>query len=187
MNFTKIDGRGQRKTQRGMCSRAHGKRAGLRIQVIAWQNVLLTGLRPVFGTTPPSTTTSVPSRRGETVIYRSFGTATLPTGTSVASPRGEGVIYRVFGTATLPTGTSVASRRDKGGFYPVFGTATLPTGTSVASPRGETVLYRTFGTETLPTDASVAYSRSHFQLGYRIVALLGFVKFTWHEPLLIIK
>ena len=49
MNFTKIDGRGQRKTQRGVCSHAHGKRAGLRIQVIAWQNVLLTGLRPVFG------------------------------------------------------------------------------------------------------------------------------------------
>ena len=80
------------------------------------------GLRPVFGTTPPSTTTSVPSRRG------------------------EGVIYRVFGTATLPTGTSVASRRDKGGFYPVFGTATLPTSISVASSRGEGVIYRVFGT-----------------------------------------
>ena len=92
-----------------------------------------------------------------------FGTASLPTSTSEPSPRGEGVIYRVFGTATLPAGTSVAS------------------------PRGETVLYRTFGTETLPTDASVAYSRSHFELVYRIVALLGFVKFTWHEPLLIIK
>ena len=132
MNFTKIDGRGQRKTQRGVCSHAHGKRAGLRIQVIAWQNVLLTGLRPVFGTTPPSTTTSVPSRRG------------------------EGVIYRVLGTATLPTGTSVASRRDKGGFYPVFGTATLPTSISVASSRGETVIHRSFATAIMPTGISGA-------------------------------
>ena len=39
----------------------------------------------------------------------------------------------------------------------------------------------------LPTDASVASSRSHCALVYRIVALLGFVKFTWNEPLLIIK
>ena len=44
-----------------------------------------------------------------------------------------------------------------------------------------------FGTATPPTDASVAFSRSHYELVYRIVALLGFVKFTWHEPLLIIK
>ena len=136
----KIDGRGRRKTsERRLILRTREASGTHRIQVIAWLSVLLTGLRPVFGTTPPSTTTSVPSRRGETVIYRSFGTATLPTGTSVASPRGE------------------------------------------------TVLYRTFGTETLPTDASVAYSRSHFELVYRIVALLGFVKFTWNEPLLIIK
>ena len=134
----KIDGRGRRKTsERRLILRTREASGTHRIQVIAWLSVLLTGLRPVFGTTPPSTTTSVPSRRGETVIYRSFGTATLPTGTSVASPRGEGVIYRVFGTATLPTGTSVASRRDKGGFYPVFGTATHPTGTPVPSLRGE--------------------------------------------------
>ena len=140
MNFTKIDGRGQRKTsERRVLPRTREAGCAIRIQVIAWQNVLLTGLRPVFGTTPPSTTTSVPSRRGETVIYRSFGTATLPTGTSVASPRGE------------------------------------------------TVLYRTFGTETLPTDASMGSSRCHCELVHRIVALLGFVKFTWNEPLLIIK
>ena len=31
--------------QRGVCFRAHGKRAGRRIQVIAWISVLLTGLR----------------------------------------------------------------------------------------------------------------------------------------------
>ena len=44
-----------------------------------------------------------------------------------------------------------------------------------------------FGTATLPTDASVASARSYCELVYRIVALLGFVKFTWNEPLLIIK
>ena len=64
---------------------------------------------------------------------------------------------------------------------------TLPAGASVAYRRGEGVIYRVFGTVTLPTDASVASARSHCELVYRIVALLGFVKFTWHEPLLIIK
>ena len=160
----KIDGRGRRKTsERRLILRTREASGTHRIQVIAWLSVLLTGLRPVFGTTPPSTTTSVPSRRGETVIYRSFG------------------------TATLPTGTSVASRRDKGGFYPVFGTATLPTSISVASSRGETVIHRSFATAIMPTDASVASSRSHCELVHRIVAELGFVKFTWNEPLLIIK
>ena len=72
-------------------------------------------------------------------------------------------------------------------FRPVFGTATLPTGTSEPSPRDEAVVYQPFGTATLPTSASVASSRSHYELVYGIVALLGFVKFTWHEPLLIIK
>ena len=43
------------------------------------------------------------------------------------------------------------------------------------------------GTETLPTSASGASSRGHCELVYLIVALLGFVKFTWHEPSLIIK
>ena len=87
----------------------------------------------------------------------------MPTGIPEASPRGEGVIHRVFGTATFPTGISVAS------------------------PRGKAFSYRHFGTVTLHTDASVASARSHCELVYRIVALLGFVKFTWYEPLLIIK
>ena len=78
-------------------------------------------------------------------------------------------------------------RVTKGGFLPVFGTATLPTGTSVASSRGKGVFWTDFGTATLPTGTSVASSRSHFELVYQIVALLGFVKFTWHELLLIIK
>ena len=44
-----------------------------------------------------------------------------------------------------------------------------------------------FGTATLSADAAVASSRSHCELVYLIVALLGFVKFTWDGPLLIIK
>ena len=44
-----------------------------------------------------------------------------------------------------------------------------------------------FGTESRPTDASMGSSRCHCELVHRIVALLGFVKFTWNEPLLIIK
>ena len=75
----------------------------------------------------------------------------------------------------------------KGGFWPVFGTATHPTGTPVPSLRGETVIHRPFGTATMPTDVSVASARSHCELVHRIVAELGFVKFTWHGPLLIIK
>ena len=68
-----------------------------------------------------------------------------------------------IGTESRPTGTPEASRRGEGGFWTVFGTDTLPTGTSVAS------------------------SRSLCELVYRIVTMLGFVKFTRHEPLLIIK
>ena len=92
-----------------------------------------------------------------------FDTAPPATGGSEAGPRGEEDIYRHFGTATLPTDASVASSRGKGGFWTVFGKATPSTGASVAS------------------------SRSHCELVYRRVALLGFVKFTWYEPLLIIK
>ena len=68
-----------------------------------------------------------------------------------------------------------------------IGTAPPATDSSEAGPRDEGDIYRHFGTATLPTDASVASSRSHCELVYRIVALLGFVKFTWHEPLLIIN
>ena len=93
----KIDGSGQRKTQRGVCSRAHGKREahiGYKLS------------------------------RGEGGFWTVFGTATLPTGTSRASMRGETVWSRcqtglwpmprpVFGTATLPTSTSVPTPRGK--------------------------------------------------------------------------
>ena len=73
------------------------------------------------------------------------------------------------------------------GFTTGFGTAPPATGGSEAGPRGEEDIYRHFGTATLPTDASVASSLSNCELVFRIVAELGFVKFTWHEPLLIIK
>ena len=73
------------------------------------------------------------------------------------------------------------------GFTTGFGTAPPATGGSEAGPRGEGDIYRHFGTATLPTGASVASSRSHCELVYRIVAELGFVKFTWHGLLLIIK
>ena len=53
--------------------------------------------------------------------------------------------------------------------------------------RGEAVFWPVFGTTTMPTSTSVASSRSHCELVLRIVAELGFVKFTWHELLLIIK
>ena len=47
----------------------------------------------------------------------------------------------------------------KGDFWTVFGTATLPTGISEPSLHG------------------------HCELVYRIVAELGFMKFTWHPNL----
>ena len=75
----------------------------------------------------------------------------------------------------------------KGDFWTVFDTGPLPTSTSEPSPRGKGGFWPVFGTAPLPTDASVASSRSHYELVYGIVALLGFVKFTWYEPLLIIK
>ena len=89
------------------------------------------------------------------------------------------------GKRAAPIGYKLS--RGKAFFRPVFGTATPSTGTSETSPRGEEDIYRHFGTATLPTDASVASSRSNCELVFRIVAELGFVKFTWHEPLLIIK
>ena len=59
----KIDGSGQRKTKRGVCSRAHGKRAV-----------------PI----------EFKLSRGEEGFWTGFGTATLPTSTSEGSSRGKG-------------------------------------------------------------------------------------------------
>ena len=84
--------------------------------------------------------------------------------------RAEGVFRQVFGTGTMPTGTPVASRRGEG--------------KEIGTVNGIKVGFTTgFGTATLPTGASVASSRSHCELVYRIVALLGFMKFTWHPNL----
>ena len=84
------------------------------------------------------------------------------------------VLYRTFGTATLPTDTSEASQCGE-----------RPADRS--KPGNVLMLLPVFVTATLPTDASEASSRSHCEFVYRIVAFLGFVKFTWNEPLLIIK
>ena len=97
------------------------------------------------------------------------------------------MLGRPIGTESRPTGVPEASRRGEGGFWTTFGTDTLPTGTPEASRRGEGGFWTVFGTATMPTATSVASSRSLCELVYRIVTMLGFVKFTWHEPLLIIK
>ena len=93
----------------------------------------------------------------------------------------------VFGTSPAATGSSEPSPRDEGVIYRVFGTEPPPTTISEPSPRGKGDIYRHFDTATLPKSISVASSRSYCELVYRIVAELSFVKFTWHEPLLIIK
>ena len=132
------------------------------------------------------------------MLGRPIGTESRPTGASGASSRGEGGFYRHFGTTTLNRSSSGAGSRVEGkeigtldgimvGFKTGFGTAPPATGGSEASRRGEGVIYRLFDSATLPTDASVASSRSHCELVHRIVAVLCFVKFTWNEPLLIIK
>ena len=141
----KIDGSGQRKTPRGVCSRAHGKRAGpsgyklSRAKAFFW---------PVFGTESRPTGAPEASRRGEGVFWPVFDTESRPTGATGASRRGKGGFWTVFGTATLPTSTSGPSSRGKAspnrsqnGPFPmhqsVFGTASRPTGAPEASRRGE--------------------------------------------------
>ena len=97
----------------------------------------------------------------------------------------ERLCSRAHGKRAVPIEFKLS--RGKAFFWPVFGTGTLPTGTSVTSPHGKGGFWTVFGTATLPTGTSVASSRSHCALVYRIVAILGFVKFTWNELLLIIK
>ena len=92
----------------------------------------------------------------------------------MASWRGEGDIYRPFGTGTLNRTTSGAGSRGKT-VWNRCQTGLLP------------MLRPDFGTAILSADVSVASSRSHCELVYLIVALLGFVKFTRDGPLLIIK
>ena len=148
----KIDGSGQRKTQRGVCSRSHGKWAGpIEYKLSRGEGVF----RPLFGTAPLPTGTSVPSRRGEGGFRPLFGTGTMRTSTPEAFRRGEGDIYRPFGTGTLNRTTSGAGSRGKTvwnrcqtGLLPMlrpdFGTASPARGLSVASWRGEAVIYWLF-------------------------------------------
>ena len=84
----KIDGRGQRKTQRGVCFRAHGKCA-----------------EPI----------GFKLSRGKAFLWPVFGTESRPTGTPGASSRGKGGFWTVFGTATPPIGAPEASSRGEGG------------------------------------------------------------------------
>ena len=162
----KIDGSGQRKTQRGVCSRAHGKRdpADTSYRVAKRSSDRSLTRRPCPQVLQGHLCVARPSSI-DTLVTRP-----LPTGTPEPSPRGEAVFWPVFGTATLPTSTSVPSSRGKTvwnrcqtGLWPmprpVFGTATQSTGASVASRRGEAVFNRRFGTATLPTGTSRASMR----------------------------
>ena len=162
----KIDGSGQRKTQRGVCSRAHGKRdpSDTSYRVAKRSSDRSLTRRPCPQVLQGHLCVARPSSI-DTLVTRP-----LPTGTPEPSPRGEAVFWPVFGTATLPTSTSVPSSRGKTvwnrcqtGLWPmprpVFGTAPQPTGASVASRRGEAVFNRRFGTATLPTGTSRASMR----------------------------
>ena len=144
----------------------------------------------------PPTTPSVPPPRAKPspnrpqtgltpVFLPTLTTAALPTMPSVPPPRAKASPNRRQ-TALTPA------------FLPAFATVTLPTMPSVPSPRAKAspnrpqtgltpVSLPVFATATLPTIPSVPSSRSHCELVHRIVAEMGFVKFTWHEPLLIIK
>ena len=86
----KIDGSEQRKTPRGVCSRAHGKRAGpsgyklSRAQASFW---------PVFGTAILPTGTSEPSRRAKEVSKRKKAVISEQR-EEMASVQGEAVISK---------------------------------------------------------------------------------------------
>ena len=124
----------------------------------AWRSVLLTGLEPVF----------------VRCFNRPFGTATLPTGTSGASPRGK-----------------ASPNRSQTGLFPMLWPV-LRHGDLAHKPLRGILAWRRWLLDglrhgDLAYRCSGASSRSHCELVHRIVAEMGFVKFTWHEPLLIIK
>ena len=110
----KIDGSGQRKTQRGVCSRAHGKRD------------------------PSDTSYRVAKRSSDRSLTRRPCPQVLQGHLCVARPSSIDTLV----TRPLPTGTPEPSPRGEAVFWPVFGTATLPTSTSVPSSRGKTVWNR---------------------------------------------
>ena len=159
----KSDGSGQRKTQKGVCSRAHGKWAGpIEYKLSRGEGDIY---RP-FDTGTLSTRGSVPSPRAKAspnrpqtaltpVFLPALATVTLPTMPSVPPPRAKADIYRPFGTGTISRTTSGAGSRGKTvwnrcqtGLLPMlrpdFGTASPARGLSVASWRGEAVIYWLF-------------------------------------------
>ena len=140
----KIDGSGQRKTQRGVCSRAHGKRdpSDTSYRVAKRSSDRSLTRRPCPQVLQGHLCVARPSSI-DTLVTRP-----LPTGTPEPSPRGEAVFWPVFGTATLPTSTSGPSsrgeaspNRSQNGPFPmhqsVFGTESRPTGAPEASRRDE--------------------------------------------------
>ena len=155
-------------------------------------------IMPVFGTATLPTGTSETSPRGEEGFYRHFGTATPSTGASVASPRGEG------GLLTGLWHSDPAHRYLRG--IPAWRTASRPVHDrhltdALAGLRHGDPAHRHLRTifawrrglltglrdGTPATGTSEPSPQGHCYLVNRIVAEMGFVKFTWHEPLLIIK
>ena len=155
----KIDGSGQRKTQRGVCSRAHGKRDPFDTSYCVAKR---------------SSDRSLTRRPCPQMLQWHPRVAKGASGRSLARPPCPQVLQRHPGVAKGASGRSLARRP----------CPQVPQ----SHPRvAKGVLFPPFGTATLPTDAPGASLWSHCELVYRIVALLGFVKFTWYEPLLIIK
>ena len=165
------------------------------------QTGLFPMLWPVFATSNLPMSASVPSRRSETVISPTVFQLRLEKITEQAYQAFRHLRGRLH-CAVKPIGphrTSEYALHLPGTAFGLLGVllegpSATDTGFRHPEPphdRSPSVLGlffgQTFGTATLPTDATVASSRSHCEFVYRIAALLGFVKVTWHEPLLIIQ
>ena len=178
----KIDGNGQRKTPRGMCSRAHGKRAGPSgYKLSRGKGELLTGLWPDLR--PYSW--PLRSGSGSRSALRHSDLACRCLSAIPAWQRGlldglrHGDPTHRYLSGILAWRRGASGRSSARHPYPQV---------LQGHPRvAKRVSWPVFGTATPPTGTSVAFSRSHCGLVYRIVAILGFVKFTWNELLLIIK
>ena len=103
--------------QRGVCSRAHEKRAGRRIQVIAWRRGLLAGLR--HGDHAHRYSRAIPAWRRRS-SGRSSARRPLPQVSQCHPCVAKGDFLSVFGTATMPTSTSGASSRGEDGLLSPF-------------------------------------------------------------------
>ena len=179
----KIDGSGQRKTQRGVCSRAHGKRdpsdtsyrvakgssgrSSARLpcpQVLQWH--LCVARRSSTGPSPRPPCPQVLQRHPGVTKESSIGSSARPPCPQVPQWHPRVAKHSSDRSSARPPCLQV----------PRWHPRVAKRSSDRASAR-----------RPRPTDASVASSGSHCELVYRIVALLGFVKFTWNEPLLIIK